>query len=542
MATTRSEGRGGSAAARRPTDATRASRRAWAVHGIVALATWHGLPSSAWAQTWRIEPSAKATVTATNNSGFANGTDSGGDVILDLAPRVTLTGRGARYTLNGYVEGDSLTFARHSQTNQFIPSAQLALNANPVDRWLYFDAGAGYTQSVVDPYSVVSSGGLPSERLQTKQYRLSPYVDHAFTPSVSLFYRNDNVWTRRNGDIASVEPRGNYELHRNAALLTFKPEPLGLSLEGSQEKTDYANAPRSTLELASARAVLSYAVDPTLILGLVGGIEQSEFRQVKSRDSIRGIRLRWLPTERSNLNVSVERRFFDNGWNVDWSHRSPFMAMSVNFARQPTSQPSSYLLPNTGGDLRSLIDAAFTTRYPNPTERAVIVDSALANLGAGSATAAAVEVFSDYAQLQNRASASVVFLGPRSALTLSLFSLKSEQLLRRDAPPLVGALPPTDNKQLGFSVAYNRRLTSTLSVEAAAGAARTSGLAAATGDSTTSASARLAASQNLSPKTRVFVGGRLQRAQLVLFDTTTSVETSSSVQEVAGFLGIEHKF
>jgi uncharacterized protein (PEP-CTERM system associated) len=288
--------------------------------------------------------------------------------------------------------------------------------------------------------------------------------------------------------------------------------------------------------------VLSYAFDPTLTFGIVGGSEQSEFRQIKSRDSIRGFRFRWLPTERSDLNVSVERRFFDTGWNVSWSHRSPFLAMSANLARQPSSQPSSFLLPTTGGDLRSLIDAAFTTRYPNPNERAVIVNAAVANLGANSATAIAVEVFSDYAQLQNRASASVALLSPRSVMTLSLYTLKSEQLVRADAPPPVGALPPADNKQVGASASFNRRLTTTLTVEAGLSAAKTTGLAAAAGDSTTSASARLAASQGLSPKTRLFIGGRLQHAKVVLFDTLTSVESSASVREVAGFLGIEHKF
>lgn len=545
MAITRSEG---TSAARRPAKEsvsltqTHAPRRTWAAHGAALLVASQILPLDSHAQTWRIEPSVKTTATATNNSGFASTADSGGDVILDVVPRVSLTGRGASYTLRGYVEADSLTYARNTQTNQLIPSAQLALNANPVDRWFYLDAGAGITQSAVDPYSVVSNGGLPRERLQTTQYRLSPYLDHAFTPSVNLFYRNDNVWTRRTSEVASVERLGNYERQSNAALLTFRPEPLGLSLEGNQERTEYVNTPGSTLELASARAVLSYAFDPTLTLGIVGGTEQSEFRQIKSRDSIRGFRLRWLPTERSDLNVSVERRFFDNGWNVNWSHRSPFLAMNVNLVRQPSSQPGSFLLPNTGGDLRSLIDAAFTTRYPNPAERAVIVDTAVANLGANSATAAAVEVFSDYAQLQNRASASVAFLSPRSVLTVSLYAAKSEQLVRADAPPPVGALPPADNKQVGVSASFNRRLTSTLTLEAGVGAAKTTGLAAAVGDSTTSASARLAASQGLSPKTRLFVGGRLQHAKVVLFDTLTSIERSASVQEVAGFLGIEHKF
>ena len=510
---------------------------------IVWLTICQCLPSAASAQSWRIEPSAKATVTATNNSGFANSTDSGGDVILDLLPRVALTGRGAHFSLNGFVEADSLTFVRNTQANQLIPSARLTLNANPVERWFYLDAGAGVTQSTVDPYSVVSSGGLPSERLQTRQYRLSPYLDHAFTPALNLYYRNDNVWTRRTGQVSATERRGDYELHSHAAIFALKPEPLGFSLEANQERTEYVVTTNTTLDLASARAVVTYAVDPTLSLSALVGTEESECAFAKTRDRIRGLRMRWLPSERTDLNVSVERRFFDNGWNVAWSHRSPFVAMNINLARQPSSQPSSFLLPTTGGDVRSLIDAAFTTRYPNPAERAVIVDNAVANLVNSNSTATAVEVFSDYAQLQTRATASVVFLSPRSALTLQVFTLKSEQLQRRDAPPPVGGLPNTaDNRQTGIAIAFNRRLTTTLTVETALAVSQIKGLGAALGDSTDSASFRLAASQNLTPKTRAFLGGRLQHAKLVQFDTTTSIERSSTVQEIAGFLGIEHKF
>ena len=510
---------------------------------LLALAACQWLTAPAGAQTWRLEPSARATVSATSNSGFANSADSGGDVIFDLAPRLAVTGRGARFTANGFVSADSVTFARNTQSNQLIPSARFALNANPVERWLYLDAAAGIEQSTLDPYSVVSNGTLPSERLQTIQYRVSPYLDHAFTPSVSLLYRNDNVWTRRSGAASALERRGNFELHSHAVALTQKPEPLGFSLEANQEQTKYTNDSNSTLELASARAVLTYAADPTLTLGAVVGREQNEFALIKSTETIHGLRLHWIPSQRTDLNVSVERRFFNKGWGVTWSHRSPYLAMYVNLARQPSSQPSSFLLPNTGSDIRSLIDAAYTTRFPKPVERAVIVDNAVANLGTTSNSALAIPLYSDYAQLQNRASASVVFLGPLSTLTFQLFSLKSVQLLRPDAPPPVGALPTiADNIQTGASVAFNRRLTTTISVEAVLSATKVKGLGVATGDSTRSESARLAASQAVSPKTRLIAGGRIQQAKLVQLNEATSVESRNSVSEIAGFVGVEHKF
>ena len=68
---------------------TRIERGRWCLAIWLAGAHW---ASTANAQTWRIEPSAIARTTATSNSGFADSNDLGGDVVLTLTPRLTLTG------------------------------------------------------------------------------------------------------------------------------------------------------------------------------------------------------------------------------------------------------------------------------------------------------------------------------------------------------------------------------------------------------------------------------------------------------------------
>jgi uncharacterized protein (PEP-CTERM system associated) len=533
MAITRIEQRGSLALdASSPRDWGRRRKRVLQpIHVALLLAACQGITSTAAAQAWKLEPSATARMTATNNSGFANSVDTGGDVLLELAPRFEITGRGPRFSLTGDVEARSFTYARSTLTNDFVPAARLALNANPVERWLYLDASTGLQQTRSNPYSAISQGTVPAVRLQTAQYRLSPYLDHAFTPSLSIRYRDDNLWNRRSSD----STRNDSDVRGQSFALVHRPTPFGFSLEANRERTKYLNATDSIVEFQTARGVLTYAADPTLVLGAVVGAERSEIAQSSSRDTIRGFRLRWLPSERSDLDLSVERRFFNNGWNAAWSHRSPFMAMQVTLTRQPTSQPSSFLLPSTGGDLRNLIDAAFTTRYPNPAERSVVVENAIASLGAlPSVAGGSIEVISDYVQLQQRAAVSVVFLSPRSALTVQAYSLDSKQLQRPNAS-LTPVLPPTvaDNKQLGASVGMNRRLTTTMSVDALLSGVKIDGTGDSRGRASRSKSAQLSANQALSPKTRLTVGARRQ--------LSSSTETRP-VQETAAFLGIEHKF
>jgi uncharacterized protein (PEP-CTERM system associated) len=488
---------------------------------------------NAAAQTWRLEPSAKALVTATSNSGFADSADAGGDVIIELIPRVALTGRGARFKFDGTIDADSVSYVRNTVPNQFIPKANVATNVNAVERWVYLDASAQFEQATANPFSAASTATLPSARRQATQYRLSPYLDHAFSPTVSLLYRNDNVWTRVASDLSAAATHTTTERHGHSLVFTQRPVPLGYALEASQEQTDYSGSVDSKVELASARAILTYAIDPTLILGGVAGAERNQIAASTSTDTIRGLRLHWRPTERSDLDASVERRFFGNGWAATWSHRSPFMAMNANLTKQPASQPSTIFLPSTGGDLRTLINDAYTTRFPNPVERAAVVDTAIANLGSSATTAGPIAVFSDYAQLQRRASASVGFLSPLSALTFQWFAVKSVQLQRPDAPPL--PLPPinADNTQFGGSVTFNRRLTSTLAIEAALSGVKIEGLGSSVGQSSSTKSARLSATQALSPKTGIVAGVRRQ---------ITNSTVVLPVNETAGFAGIEHKF
>ena len=210
--------------------------------------------------------------------------------------------------------------------------------------------------------------------------------------------------------------------------------------------------------------------------------------------------------------------------------------MNLNAAQQPASQPSSIFLTNTGGDLRRLIDEAYTTRFPNPVERAAVVDTAIANLGASAGTAGTsgpIAVFSDYAQLQRRAAFSVAFLSPLSVLTFRLFAVESIQLQRPNAPAL--PLPPinADNTQVGGSVALNRRLTSTLAIEAMLSGVKIEGLGSSAGQSSSTKSANLSAIQALGPKTRLVAGARRQLS-------SSNVVLPS--QETAAFVGIDYRF
>ncbi len=489
------------------------------------------------ARAWRIEPSLGAMITATNNSGFSFSTERERDVIVDIEPRLLVRGRGASFTLEGDVGLKALVYTHSTQENRLLPNGKVALNANLVERWLYFDTSVLAEQVASDPYTARADTESGLNKINSLQYRFSPYLQHSFTPAVSLSLRTDNIWTERRGEFNQNDPRRNSVVKRDSLTFEQKPQPLGFSVEAAQETTKYRSGNDATvLDQAYARGVVNYALDPTFIFGLVGGKEKSEYTLSSTTDTIAGIRVSWAPTERTELKGTYEQRFFGNGGSLQWTHRSPFVAFSLTAAREPNALGTSFQLNPGGGTVQSLLDAIFTTRYPNPADRAIVVGTVIAGLGVPSVLGSPVEVFADYAQLRDSVSLSAVFQGVRSTVSTRVYAIKSRQLVQEDAPlvPIVGL--QADNTQRGFSVDFTRRLTSTLTAEAGLGYGSIEGLGAAAGQSTKNTSARFGLTQALSPKTKATVGTRVLRTDI------STVGAEASAKEIAAFIGMTHRF
>ena len=60
---------------------------------------------------------------------------------------------------------------------------------------------------------------------------------------------------------------------------------------------------------------MNYLLDAQLLVGLIAGRERSAFSFTDKSDPIRGMSLRWTPTERTTVSMLGERRFFGNGWD-----------------------------------------------------------------------------------------------------------------------------------------------------------------------------------------------------------------------------------
>jgi len=336
---------------------------------------------------------------------------------------------------------------------------------------------------------------------------------------------------RRNGSRTSSLSDQDARFQRNVMRLARDPVPMGFVVEATADETRYPDRPDAGLSLDAARVSVNYLLDAQLVVGLIAGRERSAFSFTDKSDPIRGMSLRWTPTERTTVSMLGERRFFGNGWDVAFSHRSPFLAISGALRRQPVIDASSLGISPAGSDLAALLDSIFTTRIANEADRARAVQDYLLRNNLPSKLPEAVEVFAGGARLNESGSVTLALMGTRQLVSFTLFGQRDTNLNRVDQPILVVSVDEV--RQYGGSVLYSRQLTAQRSIEAALTGVATDGLGLRAGDYTRDWSLHLGVTEALTPRTNVMLGFR---RQLILSNAVPPT------QETRVFGGVAHRF
>jgi uncharacterized protein (PEP-CTERM system associated) len=215
------------------------------------------------------------------------------------------------------------------------------------------------------------------------------------------------------------------------------------------------------------------------------------------------------------------------------------LALYSRFTREPTLQPAAFSLAQAGGDVAELLDAILTTRYPDPNARAQAVRNLIVQLGLPATLTRPIEIFTDYAQLQQSATGSVSLLGRVSSLTLSAYGRSFRQVNRVD-DPLSLPIPASANRQKGASLNFSRLLSATTTVSATLSWSQIATLVEEGDQSgkTTQRLARLTLQRRLSQQSSFDVGLRVQR----LRSTINNPNVSPFAREIAGFAALSHRF
>ncbi len=492
------------------------------------------LPQAVWAQAWFVQPVISSTVTATSNSGYTTGAAAESDVIVNVSPGIVVRGGGPRFKVDGSFYLDALGYVNDTQTSTVLPRGAINTNSTLVERLLFLDASFSAVQTSQTPFGARPDGLSSYNTETTTQARVNPIIRHEFSQNVQLNAYANNTWlhtSNKSGTTANA--RDNAYVQDQFLSIERKPVPFGAELQVAHQDTRYANQDFSALTIDNWRAVVSYAFVEQVQVGLIGGHERDRVPYGEVTDSIVGLNAKWRPSERTKFDATLEDRFFGLGWDAQFEHRTPFQAWNLRLIRRASTYASSLASLPTGGNVESLLDATFTTRYPDPVERSRVVQEVMASRGLPSTLSGPVEIYTEAAQMEQSATATYLITGVRDSLACSYYFDKRGPLpIPGSTDPLQSLLSPA-NSQYGLALQYSHRLTPLMTLDALARWSRLEGHGSTEGNNSRDKVYRAGLNWMLAPQSTGSVGLRWQQHRS---------NVSADAEETALYMGLDHRF
>ena len=420
------------------------------------------------AESWRFAPSVGIVETYSNNVNDAPSGQQIGDWITSLTAAVGISGQGARVKLNGSIVVTADLYARETQYNVIYPTVNLFGSVEAIEKFFFIDATANVSQTYQNAFGPQPGNNInaTANRYTNQTYSVSPYIKGVLGGTdITYGVRNDNYWTIASqfGDFTNSLP--NTYQNNLLAYLASEQTRAGWRVEYTRNAyvPDIAGGGRTDSNgkytIQVGRAIVSYQYDPALQLSLRGGYEDDQFLLTSSSGPIYGAGIQWNPNERTQVGGFWEERFFGSSYQFTASHRRPNSAFNANVSRGLTTTPTSFSIP-AGANVSQFLDSAFTTRIPDPVQRAQAVEQFLERTGLPPTLASPVSYYGASILLTDAVNLSFALLGVRNALTFSLFYLKQQPITGKGdvlPPALQGG--PNDNTQTGGGIGYSHQLT-----------------------------------------------------------------------------------
>jgi uncharacterized protein (PEP-CTERM system associated) len=513
--------------------AARPRRGAFSTAGVLAGVAAALASTGASAEKWTVDAGISSQFEATSNANLGEA-GARSDAILGIRPHIGLIGEGAQFRISGSAALNGLAYLRDTQPNRLQPEADLQASLQAVPRLFYIDAGLRAYQTRANLYGAQQEAGSTNENsVTTVSARLSPRIEGRYGDHLRYLVRSDNSWTREGGSTAPVlGSNASGYFGQNTASIERDPLPLGWRLEAQRSETTYRDLAQKPLVIALARATTLYAPFPDLSLGVHGGYEHNSFDTPDSGPWFYGLDGKWLPTPRTVVSAFAEKRFFGGAWRLAFDHRTPAFAWNIVSSRTLQTAPQSVFdLPATN-NVTALLDSIFTTRYPDPVERARAVQTFIASQGLPTSTSQASALQQQQLSVVQLNTATVTLIGTRNTVTVSAFQSRTS-----DAPVADIGLPfgneLTNNKQVGASLALSHKLTPTYTLTASADWSRVASAPGFGDERTSQKTARLWLNVLATQKASAFVGTRYTR-----LDSNTAV----SGHATAVYAGVDYRF
>ncbi len=429
-----------------------------AARGLTCLLVSGALPTlgQAQSQTARIQPTLDVQALSTNNAGLSSGGARQSDLILSATAGVSVMAKGANSLINGQWKLNAVNYTRGSQADRVLPSGLLTLHTDIMRQGIGLDASVAADQVQASFNNAGSTTPNTASSYTNTRYSLSPFVSRQLDGNTSLQARLNRNWLRSSENSSTLAARPNSSADNHQLLVTRRPTQMGYELEGNYQSTRVSGQPDPSLTQKTAKATLLYALNQELVLGIIGGRERMQVLTNTFDDTVRGARLEWRPGERTQLKAQIEDRHFGKGWQLDASHRAPWIALGFSSRRAPETYTSSLGTWQAGSSLADLYDAMLTTRITNPVDRKKAVQDLITSRNLPTTVGATRDAYDLGAVMRESTSGKLSIMGRRDVFTMAAGLTRSRPLLI-DNNAL--QLPPSRTKEYFFDAQLNHRIT-----------------------------------------------------------------------------------
>ena len=486
---------------------------------------------------WRVTPSVSVRETYTNNANLAPSGQEQSSFVTSATAAVGVSGVGARAQLNGSAAVQGVLYAgdysTNNSSNSFFVNANLLGRVEAVEKFFFIEGAVNVSQQYLNPFGPqpASNIGVTNNRYTAAGFRVSPYIRGVFAGGATYLLRYDAIWSNLGNNQALPGATSSYA-QRWTGRIDSPIRTFGWSLDAAANNTKFSNQSTAvTNEIV--RGYLNYRPDPQLLLYGIGGYEWNNYYLTQSSDIVYGAGGEWRPTERTNVRGNWQHRFFGSEYLAAVTHRNPYTAFDVNASQNISTYPQQLFAAPAGGDVAALVNAALTTRIPDPVQRAEAVQTFLQTSGLPATLQSPLNYYIQQVFLYEQQTATFTLLGVRNSTAFTLYNRKQEVISGGTGaalPAPFGAL--NNNTQRGGAITFSHRLTPLTDMNATATRYQTIASAPFTGTSTTN-SVLLSATRRLSPKTDGFTG-------VTYTNFNSNITTDYNAFTV--FVGLGHRF
>jgi uncharacterized protein (PEP-CTERM system associated) len=478
-----------------------------------------------------LEPTILERETFSSDANFATTSQRESDVISELVPSLYVRSVTKRLTFNANVVLDGIDYLHHSEPDRIQPSGNVDAVLEAVEKHLFFDAAAIANQERVNVFAATPSGPSTYNTFTEANYRFSPVFKGEVGEDIVYVIRADNGWVRQFGGGAAnlIDSR----LGKQSAEISQVPKPLGWTFSAESSQTDFTDSNDPIVRESIGRAIVKLAPDQHWIVSARGGVEQENYLVDTGARGVVGAGVEWHPSERTQVEAIAEHRFFGAHWVYGAQQRADWFIVHVAGGRDVVTTAQSIFAVPPGGDMATMLDAMLADSIPDPIERARAVQGLLAAQNLPDAVASAMTIFSPAPMLVTDNKAAITLLGKQTALSISAYVLRTEPLTDGVASAFLVSGPAYDNEQKGVNATITRHISPYTSLTLFGQVNEVVSLGAASGEQTRGNDLTLQLTHELSPRSKCFVGARLQAIES---------NVTSDAREKAAFLGISHRF